>query len=428
MSTSTSVWADRFAVVLLCLVMFTSGADMLIMTPILPQVAEDLGVGIDVAGLWVTSYSIATATFALIFGPISDRVGRKPVLLGGIVVLAAGTAGCGFAERYDLMLAARFVAGAGAGLLVTSTTSYVADYFDDEHRAVVMGYVMSGFFLSLILAVPLGAFLAGAFGWQHMFLVFTGFAALVAVGLAFLPRTSTERDESALSVGRALKNYATLIRDPKVLGVLLMSAAIGASMTMFSVYTSPWLERTLGFDTTDRGLVYAVGGPAVLVGGPIAGRLSNRFGRVALIVAGSVLMAAMQLVMPFTPLLSDRLRVTFASSTLAHLGDVAWPVALPALLVFFLAMLAGSTRSAPFQTLALEIVRPDQRGALAAIRNTFNHGGSGLGAALGGAMWASVDRPYLFVCLLAAVLTVAGVVLLRVLVGRDTPSVRGSSG
>ncbi|MEQ8273586.1 MAG: MFS transporter [Deltaproteobacteria bacterium] len=414
---------NALVILLLCLVMFTSGADMLIMTPILPQVANDLGVGVDVGGLWVTSYSIATAAFALIFGPISDRVGRKPILIAGIAVLAGGTAACGFAEGFTTMLVSRFVAGAGAGLLVTSTTSFVADHFPDEERAVVMGYVMSGFFLALILGVPLGAFLAGTFGWHDMFFVFTGWAALVALGLVLLPKPRLEIRSKELSIGGALRAYFELLKDRKVLGVLLMSAAIGASMTMFSVYTSPWFANAFGLDTSDRGLVYAVGGPAVLIGGPMAGRLSNRFGRVTLILAGSALMATMQLVLPTTPRASDWIAGHVDGSAFTQLGDVGWPIVAPALLCFVLAMLAGSMRSAPFQTLALEIVRAERRGALAAIRNTFNHGGSGIGAALGGAVWAAAEHPYPSVCLLAATLTVAGGALLYLLVGRDNPAV-----
>lgn len=416
-------WKDRLVVLLLCLVMFTSGADLLIMTPILPQLAAELGVQIEHAGLWVTAYSVATAGFALIFGPISDRVGRRPILIAGIAVLAGGTAACGFATGFTSMLTARILAGAGAGLLVTSTTSFVADHFDDEHRAVVMGYVMSGFFLSLILGVPLGAFLAGALGWSRMFLGFTGFAMLVAIGLFGLPSPRAETRTSTLSLGAAVSAYGRLVRSRRVLGVLLMSAAIGASMTMFSVYSSPWMEATFGLDTTDRGFVYAVGGPAVLAGGPLAGRLSNRFGRVALIVTGSVLMALMQISMPMSVYVSRAIETALGSGAaeFAKFGAVAWPIAVPPLVVFFFAMMAGASRSGPFQTLALEVVEPEQRGALAAIRNSFNHGGSGLGAALGGAVWASAATPYLVVCLVATGLTVVGVAMLVLLVGRDRP-------
>lgn len=424
MAASSLGLSGRWTVFLLCALMFTSGADMLVMTPILPQVAKDLGVEVELGGLWVTAYAVATGVFALIFGPISDRHGRKPILVGGMVVLAAGTLACGFAYSYATMIAARAFAGMGAGLLVTSTTSYVGDHFPEQHRAVVMGYVMSGFFLSLILGVPIGAGLTAWVGWNHMFLILTGFALLVTALLIFtLPHPAEEKRTVHLSVGGALGGYLTLLRDKKVLGILCMSAAIGMSMTTFSVYSSPWMEQTFGLGTRDRGLVYAIGGPAVLLGGPLAGKLSDRFGRVWIIVLGSALMGVMQVAMPFSVIPGGAIRDALDAHQLdfARFGDLMWPATLPTLAIFFFAMLAGSSRSAPFQTLALEVVEPEQRGALAAIRNTFNQGGSGLGAALGSVVWASSSDGYRAVCLLSASVTVLGVVAMTALVGVDRP-------
>jgi predicted MFS family arabinose efflux permease len=405
--------------------MFTSGADLLIMTPILPQLVRELGVGVHQGSWWITIYSVATAIFALIFGPISDRAGRRPILFAGMVILTLGTFACSIAVDFTSMLLARGAAGVGAGLLVTSTTSYVGDHFDAKDRAVVMGWVMSGFFLSLVLAMPIGAGLADAFGWSVMFRATSAFAGVIAVSLLLLlPRPRQEQRSERISVRTAARAYLSLLSDRRVLGILIMSCTIGMSMTMFSVYSSPWLEETYGLDTGARGLVYAVGGPAVLLGGPIAGRLSNRFGRVTLILAGSALMALMQIAMPFSAIAAGAVDATLISAglELPNFGRVMWPVAVPSLFLFFLAMMAGSSRSAPFQTLALEVCAPERRGALSAIRNGFNQGGSGLGALLGGLVWAHAGRPFLAVCIAAAAITLFGVLVLRALVGDDRPT------
>lgn len=411
---------DRRIVALLCLVLFTSGADMLIITPILPQLAQDLGVGVDRGGLWVSAYAVATAGFALVFGPISDRVGRKPVLLTGLALLALGTGACGLAWSFRSMLAARFVAGMGGGLLMTSTTAFVGDHFEGRLRAVAMGWVMTGFFMALILSVPIGSAVAHAVGWPSMFFIYAGVAVLLLVGLVVgLPRPRQEQRTESLSVGSALRGYGALLRSKKAVGVFLMSGSVGMSMTMFMVYASPWLEKVYGFDTGARGLVYAVGGPAVLIGGPMAGRLANHFGRVPMVLAGSVLMGLMQLLMPWSAQLGPWLGGFVDLSQLPQLGTTPWPITVPTMLVFFLAMIAGASRSSPFQTLALEVVAPDQRGALSAIRNTFNQVGSGLGAALGGLVWAGTGGDYATVCWLSFGTTLLGITALRVLTGSD---------
>lgn len=411
---------DRRVVLLLCLVLFTSGADMLIITPILPQLATDLRVGVDTGGLWVTAYATATAAFALIFGPVSDRIGRKPVLLLGMLLLTLGTAACGLAWSFWSMLAARFLAGMGAGLLMTSATAFVGDHFPGRHRAVAMGWVMSGFFLSLILSVPIGSALAHAVGWSRMFMIYGGGAALIWLALVFgLPQPRHEQCTDRLSVASALVGYGRLLRDRRALGVLIMSGSIGMSMTMFMVYASPWLEKVYGFDTGARGLVYTVGGPAVILGGPLAGRLANHFGRVPMVLAGSLLMGLMQLLMPLSAALSPWLSHHLDAARFSSLGATPWPLTVPTMVVFFLAMVAGASRSSPFQTLALEIVAPDQRGALSAIRNTFNQVGSGLGAALGGLVWSTTGGDYKTVCLLSFGVTLAGITALRLFTGTD---------
>lgn len=412
---------DRRVVGLLFLVLFTSGADMLIITPILPQLAADLGVGVDRAGLWVTAYAAATATFALIFGPISDRVGRKPILLLGMGLLAVGTGACGFAWSFWSMLGARLLAGMGGGLLMTSATAYVGDHFEGPTRAIAMGWVMTGFFLSLILSVPLGAALAHAVGWSKMFLTYGAGASIIFIGLALaLPQPRSEHRTTDLSVPSALRSYRAILKNRRALGVLLMSGSIGMSMTMFMVYASPWLKDTYGFGTGARGLVYTVGGPAVLLGGPLAGRLANRFGRVRMVLAGSLLMGLMQLMMPLSADVSGWLALNFETSKFLRLGDTPWPLTLPTLVAFFLAMMAGASRSSPFQTLALEVVSADRRGTLSALRNTFNQVGSALGAAIGGLIWAQTQGDYGSICILAFVLTLAGVGALMVLTGPDT--------
>ncbi|CAN0411517.1 unnamed protein product, partial [Laminaria digitata] len=234
-----------------------------------------------------------------------------------------------------------------------------------------------------------------------------------------LPRPRQEQRSPSLSVGSARRGYGALLRTKKAVGVFLMSGSVGMSMTMFMVYASPWLEKVYGFDTGARGLVYAVGGPAVLIGGPMAGRLANHFGRVPMVLAGSLLMGLMQLLMPWSAELGPWLGSLIDLSSLKTLGTTPWPVTVPTMLVFFLAMIAGASRSSPFQTLALEVVAPDQRGALSAIRNTFNQVGSGLGAALGGLVWASTGGDYATVCWLSFGTTVLGITALRVLTGSD---------
>lgn len=409
---------DRWTVGLMMAVMFTSGADLLVINPTLPQMATDLGVSVELASTWVSAYALATGTFALLFGPISDRLGRRRILLAGLATLTAGMMACALSPDFWTLVAARFVAGAGAGMLVTSTTSYVGDHFDDDTRAIAMGWVMSGFFLSLILAVPIGAWLAHTLGWPNMFKTLAGVS-----GTTFLLVLTTvgdpryEKRSRQLSLGSALSGYRRLLIHGPALGVLLFAASIGVSMTMFSVYTAPWLEEVYGFSTLDRGLMYGVGGPAILIGGPLSGRLANKLGRLRLVSFGTCSMALMLLVMPLTPEAGELLSGLLPGASGINWGNVSIWVVIPTALVFFLAICSGTTRAGPYMTLALEVVEPDQRGAMSALRNTFNHGGSTLGASLGAVVWAHAPARYPAVCIASAAVTLGGLLLLRRLMG-----------
>lgn len=404
-------------------VMFTSGADLLVINPTLPQMAADLEVSVELASTWVSAYALATGTFALLFGPVSDRFGRRRVLLFGLATLTFGMALCGLAQDFWQLVGARFVAGAGAGMLVTSTTSFIGDHFDDQSRAIAMGWVMSGFFLSLILAVPIGAWLAHSLGWPNMFKALAGVSGLTWVLVAItVGEPRFERRARRLSLGGALGNYGRLLRHGPSLGVLLFSASIGLSMTMFSVYTAPWLEETYGFSTLDRGLMYGVGGPAILIGGPLSGRLANRLGRLRLVGVGTCSMALMLLVMPFTPEMG-RLLPGIGPSW----GETPLLEVLPSAIAFFLAICSGSIRAGPYMTLALEVVEPEQRGAMSALRNTFNHVGGTLGASLGALVWAQASLRYPAVCVCSAATTLGGLLLLRTFMNRPRSAPAPSS-
>lgn len=134
------------------------------------------------------------------------------------------------------------------------------------------------------------------------------------------------------------------------------------------------------------------------------------------------MMAAMQAIMPFTSDVAAHLNtiVGQGGDSFSSFGTFAWPATLPTLGVFFLIMVAGASRSTPFQTLALEVVPQEERGALAAVRNSANQAGRAAGAAIGSILWASgVEDRYGTICFVSAILGVAGVLLLKRMVGEQ---------
>lgn len=415
---------NRQVVLLLFGTMFISGTETLIITPVLPQMAADLNVSIELAGHWVTAYAVVTGIFAFVFGPISDQTERKTILVIGLFVLGVGTVACGFCDRFWTLAGARGVVGAGAGMLLTSCTSYVADRFDAEHRGTAMGLVMNGFFVSLILGVPAGAGLANAAGWRPMFWMLGAMIFVWVGALAlWLPALGGHRrpDDGVFEprsgrIRAVLAGYGQIVRLRHVWGVLQTAGLVGLSMTMYSVYLSPWLEETYGFDTLWRGLVYAIGAPAAVVAAPLAGRWSAKVGRLPVIVLGNLLTMTTVICVALSAGFGARLRtIVEPSSALAR------PLELAPLFFFsFLLLASSAARSTAVQTMSTEAVEPRMRGSMEAFKNFFFQAAVALGATFGSILWAGEGDRFFRICLWALGLTGVSTGLL-IWLSRDAP-------
>jgi predicted MFS family arabinose efflux permease len=415
--------AELRTIVLLFLTMFVSGTETLIVNPVLPQLASALSIEVDRAARVVTVYALSAGFFAFLFGPISDRADRKHVLVLGLLVLGLGTVLCGKAANLNGLLIARSIAGAGSGMLVTSTTSYVADRFSAKQRGVVIGYVMNGFFLAMLLGVFFGAAAANAFGWARMFQLLGGaILALCGLSIVVLPAIRTREksdtnadheeknsqdwstlvsqtfDIPATYATKAFSDYTALIRIRHVWGLIHTSALNMLSMTMYSVYLSPWMKEQYGFDTLQRGLVYAVGAPAAIIAAPLAGKLGPHFGRLPVIVAGNLSVLAVILAVSSAPSIGHWIETFF-------FPDSTFVTASPLFALFFILQSASAARSSAIETMAVEAVEPGLRGSMAAFRNFFLQLGSGIGASLGGLIWMTSNHNFFAICCTAAVLT-----------------------
>jgi predicted MFS family arabinose efflux permease len=161
----------------LWLLVFTAASQTIIVTPILPLIGEALNIPDGWRGSLVSVYSWVLAVAALVMGPISDRIGRRRVLLIGSGALAGALALHGFVQTFEGMLLARALAGAAGGMLSGAAVSYVGDVFPYERRGWATGWVMSGVSFGLVLGIPLGRVLAASAGFRLPFLAFAVLAA-----------------------------------------------------------------------------------------------------------------------------------------------------------------------------------------------------------------------------------------------------------
>src|SRR5436309_1571182 len=173
-------------------VLFFGVSDTQLVAPLLPLIAKDLGTTPGHAGIIVTTYSLAAAAFALFVGPLSDRVGRKKVLVSGLALFTLASFPTYHVSTFNALVILRAMTGFAAGTLSTSALSFAGDYYPYQQRGRAMGILSMSYFVAFVIGVPAGALAASRLGWHLVFgCLSAGAIAMFLVGFR-LPTDRTE--------------------------------------------------------------------------------------------------------------------------------------------------------------------------------------------------------------------------------------------
>ena len=217
------------------------------------------------AGAVGASLSIFLAGFALgqlLWGPLSDRLGRKPVLLAGLSLFSLGCAGMFWVESSVLLLSLRFIQAIGICAAAVTWQALVIDRYPADQASRVFAGIMPLMGLSPALAPLLGAVVLSHLGWQAIFAVLLGLAVLLIIPTLMLKekiRTTPKTVASGVS-------YWQLLCSAKVSGNVMIFAACSASFFAW-LTASPFILGDMGYSPSDIGLSYALPTLAFLVGG-----------------------------------------------------------------------------------------------------------------------------------------------------------------
>jgi DHA1 family bicyclomycin/chloramphenicol resistance-like MFS transporter len=245
--------------------------------PALSAVGTSLHVPPSSAGLTLSFFLGGFAFGPVFLGPLSDRFGRRPVLLAGMSVFALAGIGCALASSLSVLLFWRLLAGIGAGAGSTLSLAIVRDLFDGAEARVRLSYVGTVATVAPMIAPTLGALILYYAGWRNIygFLAFAGLLLLAAVFLGF-KESHAAVDSSAIQPRRLIANYVRIFRHPVVLGYMLIGAlSFGC---MFSYITSSPLVMigVLGVSPAFYGFTFAATALGIMGGAFVNGRLSAR--------------------------------------------------------------------------------------------------------------------------------------------------------
>lgn len=184
------------ATLALLLGVFAVGSEALVISPLLEDVADDFGTGIDAAGLSVSVYGLAVAIVASAAGWVADRTSRRAAILLGLVIFAVAGLACALAPSLIGLVAGRALCGVGSGLFLPAAYAWVGDEVPYDSRARVMGWVISGWALALVAGVPLGGLIGQVAGWREALAALALLAAAATVLAVRLLPPAAPRPES----------------------------------------------------------------------------------------------------------------------------------------------------------------------------------------------------------------------------------------
>lgn len=267
--------------------------------PSMPSMAEAFGTATERVTLTFTVFLAGFAISQLIFGPLSDRYGRRPVLLLGFGVFFVASLGCVFAGSIEALIVGRLFQSVGACSGAVLGRAIVRDVYGPARAAKALAFIGIAFSLSPAVSPIIGGYLQVWFGWRASF-VFLTLVSVVLVILAwtFLEETNRDPDPHALNPTGILRNFSTLLRNPVFIGYMVAIALVFSGLMAYVAVAAFLIIDGLGLSPHHFGLIAATSSIGTMGGNLTAGLLTLKIGieRMVLIgimlaLAGSVLMA-----------------------------------------------------------------------------------------------------------------------------------------
>jgi MFS transporter, DHA1 family, multidrug resistance protein len=243
--------------------------------PAMSAVKDAFGVSTGMAQLTMSLAMLSMAFFTVAYGGLSDRLGRKRVLLAGLVLFTCGAAACMVAPNMPMLLAGRILQGAGAGCGVVLARAIARDVYGQERVAQVIAYLTAAYVLGPMVAPPVGGQLTAAFGWRALFVLASIVGLLVIVAVIFgVPET---RGQSAAVPRTVFAGYKSLLRRPRFVGFMLQPGLMSAAFYTQATAASFLAADHLGADAAKIGWWFFAFPTGFMTGSFISGRIgANR--------------------------------------------------------------------------------------------------------------------------------------------------------
>ena len=256
--------------------------------PALPMLTAALGAPMSSAQLTMSALILAFGLAQMVWGPVSDRIGRRPVLLAGLALHAVASAGCALAGSIEALVLWRVLQGAALAAAVVCARAIVRDLYEPAEGAQVMALALSGLGVIALVGPLAGGVSAWAFGWRGPLTLVTLISALTLIFIAWrLPETLAQPQPQATRLGPLLRRWAAIARNRVFRAwALLVACTYGGLFTLLAASSFVYMD-VLGLSPAAYGGAMALGSLSYLAGTLLCRRWIGHHGMAGAVVRGA---------------------------------------------------------------------------------------------------------------------------------------------
>lgn len=264
----------------------------------IPTIARSIATEIDLIQLTVSVYLFTFALFQLFFGPMSDSLGRRKIILIGLFLYIAGSVFCALANTFEMLMLGRVIQASGGAAVAVCVPALVSDSFAKELFSKAMSYVFLVMALAPLIAPIIGGFILVAFDWHYifLFLALMGLIAMVLFGKC-IPETLPQEKRTPFSLRQIIKAYRRLLMNRGVVGHILAGAFhFGGLMCLVTGSAFVYIEL-YHIEEVNFGFLFGIGVVGMVLMTTINSQLVERLGSKTMIYVslGIILIAALLL-------------------------------------------------------------------------------------------------------------------------------------
>jgi predicted MFS family arabinose efflux permease len=360
---------QKLVIAILALLQFTIVLDFMILAPLGDFLMKSLSIGPKGFGLVVSSYAFSAGASGILAAGFADKFDRKKLLLFFYFGFIVGTLCCALATSFWMLLGARIVTGLFGGVIGAITMTIMADVFAVNQRGRVMGFVQMAFSGSQILGIPIGLYLANAWGWHSTFLMIVALASCIAIVIV-LKIKPIDKHLALQSDKNAFLHLWHAISNPSYQTGFIATAFLSVGGFMLMPFSSSYLINNIRITAEQLPLIFMFTGMSSIIVMPLIGKLSDKVDKFLIFTGGCIIAIVMILI--YTNLV---------------------PVPLWQVVVINMIMFMGiMSRIIPATTLTMSIPDMKDRGAFMSVNSSLQQMAGGIAALFAGVIVTQKDK------------------------------------